>query len=358
MKNVQAKRVLVLADKSFEADGLMTVLSNRHARPACFPGDPALGGARGRRCHLEGSEVRVEVWCLEELVAEQNKLLSRNKIKPLQTLLWPEWDLVISFGTGGSPWPQRYGGSVVVGSAVMVHSPSFVKLGVGDVDQDLDEIVSSPASAPIFKAFSTKPTLDFERLRSAKATVDEKLAIVKKLLEGKPAGGDDMPSWTRGIVWDLVQRAEIEMKFVKSPTEQHDRPVLLFGKDWLSGTSVNVGRVEDLEQAQHETFESAKRLCAKKRSLHEGVQPSAFAVASLETTHGLVRSYCGTAPFLFITGLTDRPYAPIQVKAREAHNYGAAFNAGVVASYLVERVLANAKLLSAPEPKKRRRSRA
>ncbi|HEY4121616.1 MAG TPA: hypothetical protein VGM56_27310 [Byssovorax sp.] len=342
------KRVVVLCDKAFEADGLVTVLSSRHARPAFFPVDPAPLPGRGRRVRVECAGVRVDVVCLDEIVSADDKSAARARVAALQTVLWPEWDLVVSVSTGGSPWPDRYAGSVVVGSAVMNHSPTFITRGAGDADLDLDAIVGCPEVAPIFRAFTTKRSLDFERLLAAKAPIDDKLALVKRLLAGDAPGSEGMPAWSRGIVWDLVQRAEIEMKFVRPPERTHDRPSLLFGKDWVAVTTLNVGRIEDLGRAEEEALATAKDVCAKRRTLHEGAQPTPYAVASLDTCHGLVRSYCGSQPFLFISGLTDRPYSPIPSRSREAQNYGAAFNAGVVASYLIERALANPDLLDPP----------
>src|SRR4029077_14983420 len=106
------------------ADGLGTVLASKHARPAFFPTEPKPGGGRGRRAVLDAESAPVEIVCLQDLVDGDDKLSSRSKVPALQTLLWPEWDLVVSFATAGSPWPHRYAGSVVVGSAVMNHSPS------------------------------------------------------------------------------------------------------------------------------------------------------------------------------------------------------------------------------------------
>jgi hypothetical protein len=353
-------RALVLCDKSFEADGLMTVLASKHARPAFFPSEPGPAHGRGRRAMLTADGVRVEIACLDEIVGEQDRFLSRNRVSALQTLLWPEWDLVVSFATGGSPWPQRYAGSVVVGAAVMNHSPSFVTTKKGDVVHELDEIIACEPSAPLFRAFTTKRTLDFERLAAARAKVDDKLEVVKRLLAGESPGAEGMPAWSVGLVWDLVQRGEIEMKFVRPPERDHrtsDRPVLLFGKDWVSVTTLNLARAEDLARAEEEALAKAKHVSATRRTLHEGSPPTPFAVASLDTCHGLVRSYCGAGPFVFISGLTDRPYTPISTRKREAQNYGAAFNAGVVAAYLIERVLANPAIVlpEAPAKKKPRR---
>jgi hypothetical protein len=355
-------RALVLCDKSFEADGLMTVLASKHARPAFFPTEPAPAHGRGRRAKLEADGVRVEIACLDEIVTEGERLLSRNRVGALQTLLWPEWDLVVSFATGGSPWPQRYAGSVVVGAAVMNHSPGFIPRQKGDIEHDLDEIVACEPSAPLFRAFTTKKTLDFERLAAARAPENDKLEIVKRLLAGEPPGAEGMPPWTVGLVWDLVQRGEIEMKFVRPPERDRtsDRPVLLFGKDWVAVTTLNCARAEDLPRAEDEALAKAKHVCATRRTLHEGSPPTPFAVASLDTCHGLVRAYCGAVPFLFISGLTDRPYTPISTRKREAQNYGAAFNAGIVAAYLVERVLANPAIVfpEAPPKKKPRQAGA
>ena len=153
---------------------------------------------------------------------------------------------MVSFATGGSPWPQRYAGSVVVGAAVMNHSPSFIAKKPGDVAHDLDEIVGCEPAAPLFRAFTTKKTLDFERLAAARMPDNDKLEIVKRLLAGEAPGAEGMPAWTNGLVWDLVQRGEIEMKFVRPPERDRtsDRPVLLFSKDWVAVTTLNCPRAE------------------------------------------------------------------------------------------------------------------
>ena len=145
--------------------------------------------------------------------------------------------------------------------------------------------------------------------------------------------------------------AEIEMKFVRPPERTHDRPSLLFGKDWVAVTTLNVGRIEDIGRAEEEALATAKDVCAKPAPRCASARSPRRTPSPRSTRcHGLVRFDIMrlAASSSSSRALTDRPYSPIPSRSREAQNYGAAFNAGVVASYLIERVLANPDLLDPP----------
>jgi len=94
--------------------------------------------------------------------------------------------------------------------------------------------------------------------------------------------------------------------------------------DFVGLSSVNVTDSTQYAQADRATLEAFGRTHCS------------YPVKSLETTHGLIRAQ-SNAPFLYISGITDRVgYFDTDVKPRSyAQNTASAHNAGIVLGELL-----------------------
>jgi hypothetical protein len=113
-------------------------------------------------------------------------------------------------------------------------------------------------------------------------------------------------------------------RFLPVPLNATENPTVLMNYDSVAASSVNVTDYAEYAVADAETLAAFSKLNSQD------------PVVSLETTHGLIRAQ-SKAPFLFISGITDRVgYFDSDVKPRTyAQNTAAAHNAGIVLGQLI-----------------------
>jgi hypothetical protein len=366
MPTTTLKRIVLLANKTFEADGLTAALNNREMRPASLgpPAAPAVRtdmpkGCRGVYESPEGPAVRArfEIWCLEDSMVLGDATLSSaarsqsiNKLPFIGPIINGA-NVVIAFGTAGYPAETSINGSVVVGSATLNHSPSFIRVKPEFLrPMRNDEILTSPKGADFMRAVSAGSTLDVERLKAM--PLDQVVKDLSAWIGGTPEGKDVLSRWKKsGICSDLNRRAELEAKMLKPPMNPADRPVLLWTANSLAVSSINVPSYDDFNRADEESVVKAQEVTGKISVNYpenpknpQLASPGSYPVSSIETTHGLIRvSAPEDAAFIFISGITDRlGYFAMEVTPRkEDQNFVAAFNAGIIVGHIVDRVIAN-----------------
>ena len=146
------KRILIIANKDWEATALTNVLLDAKACPDMFPWPvklthplppqtvPTMSNAEPRGVfHFQGErqerthDVRVEVWCIQEAM---NTWISSSSTKEKDEVLAvmyfggkeeidndKEPDFVVAFGTAGFPGETSYNGCVFVGANTFIHDP-------------------------------------------------------------------------------------------------------------------------------------------------------------------------------------------------------------------------------------------
>jgi hypothetical protein len=307
----QAKemRVVVIANTKAEADGLMAVLACADVRPRSLKTAPqppekySQSPPQGLRGFYATPCVTVEFWCVWELPGATELIDGTlNKVNQLPLAIQPPGKaapaMVVAFGTAAGHWETSYNGSVVVGSAVLLHSlPSLedkeVTKALARRGVALDSIIESEAGW----AFLDKPDFFSER------------------------------------------HAEIEAKFLKPPLNPAADPVVLLSPNRLGLGSINVTHASDYARADKETLDVALGAISKN--------PKTFEVGGVETTHGLIRASCPKdVPFIYVTGVTNRlGYFPMELAPRKTAQHVAVINnAGVVTAYLVDWILSNPTL--------------
>jgi hypothetical protein len=284
-------RVVVVANKNWEADPLVAVLLSDRTRPASLtdfesPGYPRLDPKnKGPRIRFKCGVASVEVWCVQDLMDPKvsgSNSAEKGRVLPAVFKGDPV-SAVIAFGTAGYPDSANLNGCVVIGSRVMLHDPQ------------------------------TKET---DRYSSTLPDQVSKTAL--------PV------SFFRGIDADV--RFPAEGRFLRTPLLAARPPVILAGHNWIALSEVNVTNYDDYVWTDPETI-------AKFHAL----DPKAVSgrVASVETTHGIIREASDPAPFIFVSAITDRiPLFDLQVTPRTySQNFVAAHNAGVALAWLIPEVV-------------------
>lgn len=284
-------RIVVVANKNWEADPLCAVLLSDRTRPATLtafesPGYPRLEPKnQGPRLRFKCGIANVEVWCVQDLMSPKvSGSNSAEKGRVLPAVFKGDLpSLVIAFGTAGYPDAENLNGCVVIGSRVFVHDPKTA-----------------------------------EKDRYAPKLADK---ISKSALA---------PGFFRGIDADV--RFPAEGRFIRTPLLPTDSPVILAGHNWIALSEVNVTNYDDYVWSDPETVATFKALDPKT---------VAGRIGSVETTHGIIHEVSDPAPFLFVSAITDRiPYFDLQVTPRAySQNFVAAHNAAVALAWLIPEVV-------------------
>jgi hypothetical protein len=272
---VPLKRIVVVANKGFEADPLVHVLLSERGTPreqelgdVAWRSYPRLRKKEQRRRQqmppateplitigvpkAGRPHASVEIWCIEDMmnpaVSSSNTL---EKARVLTNLFaTAPADFVIAFGTAAIPEPRRFNGSVVVGSKVFVHDPYA---GVADSNglwtpPQPDVVLDSPGT----------PAKFFREL-------------------------------------DENARYPAEGRFLRAPVRPARPARIVAGHPFVSLGTINVNdRYDEYAWADPETLAAFRSVTQAK--LHVG---------SLETTHGVIRSCCGGTPFLYVSGIAN-----------------------------------------------------
>jgi hypothetical protein len=292
-------RIVIIANKSWEADPLANVLLSERSRPPALTDFSAISHPLIRppgfsdpnppakpRISFKCGRADVEVWCVQDLMNPKvSSSSSAEKGRVLPRIFGSGApDLVIAFGTAGFPESATLNGSVVIGSRCFVHDP------------------------PTSEASRYKPKLPD--------------AICPTRLPS---------SFFRNL--DAEVRFPAECRFLLPPIEPARPPIILAGHNWISLGVVNVTNYDDYVWADAETIAAFNRLDPRT---------TAGRIGSMETTHGIIGEASDGARFLFVSGITDTvPFFDMQVTPRVyAQNFAAAHNAGVAVAWLIPEVVA------------------
>jgi hypothetical protein len=314
------KRIMLVANKKWEADPLMNVLLESKACPMKFnipaetlkhplpvdanwqaPCPRAVLSFKEKSRDEAGNEreievAQVEIWCIEDWMnPAANKSSTNEKIKILPGLFhWggrPDPDFVVAFGTAAFLGQTSYNGCVVVGARAFLHS-AFSK-------DDPNPESPWDASAVV---------------GHIKATLDAKLGFFnpKEL--------------------DSSVRFQAEARFIPPPLNPARDLLLIAAHNYTALGVVNVTNYDDYTWADRAALKA-----------FQDTQPK-NPIGSVETTHGIIRLQ-SAAPFIFISGIVDREDSfNMEVTPRGyAQNFVGAHNAGVAAAWLIPRIVSLVK---------------
>jgi hypothetical protein len=291
------QKVLVLVNKSWEADPLVAVARNGKLRPPVVSADSIseFGGQPNPvkpkpRCKIELAAASIEIWCVEDWTEGSN----RSRVKMLRALpvmrdSAHDPDLVVAVGTAAFPDAETKNGCVFIGSETFLFNPY-------------------DTAAPV----SHDPAQDWVDTRLGHVVRSEAGSRIVKELEH-----------------DCKLREEINKRLLQTPLNAASAPLVLADGDAVGLSVVNVTDPNDYVWADELALRSFK-------------QAASHGIArSVETTHGLIRLTWEGAPFVFVSGIVNRlghfneDVAPRVI----AQNFVAAHNAGIATMWLLSSVM-------------------
>jgi hypothetical protein len=294
------KRVVIVANKWWECDPIMSVLLNDRAHPAAALGWPdMLNHPRQRpvesslpsenaapvpRASFAFKKTTVEIWCISDLLEHlPDKPYYQSsvdrKIEQIPKIFKERADFVVAIGTAAFPSDVSENGNVVVGTKVFMHNahPSGTNAASQWDVGPFDKVVDSPLDQSAFIA--------------------------------------------------ITPPADAANYFLVPPLNPAGTECPFTGYSNVALGTVNVTDDKEYSQKDLETLNAYQskydHACAK----------------SLETTHGLIRVQ-SEAPFIFISGLANRMgQFTYEVKPRMyAQNTTAAHNAGIVLAQMIPKI--------------------
>lgn len=284
-----AGRIIVFANKWYEAAPLVSVLTHQDACPKDLVeiSRPVLFGASAvaPRLFLRCDNADVEIWCVQNLMnPDENPSLTWEKARVLPRALGagPKPRLVMSLGSAACPQDGDHNGSVVIGSSVFVHDP-FPGSTKHWTPPDPDKIVTSDAA--------------------------KSLEAISK-------------DW----VGDASKR-------LLAPPNNPAKPLQIsVGNDLISVGDVNVTNQELYAEADKETLDAFAKVAGSMQA------------GSMETTHGMIRMVAD-APFIYISGFSNAvgEFGEQVTPNWYAQNFVAAHNAAVALAWMLPELAAKLK---------------
>lgn len=313
----ELQRVLVVVNKWWEADAVLYALLSQECRSPALGVPSELAPQRPRplahpavQARPRGvwtlKHTRVELWCISDLLEDlpdvpANQSSTERKAERLPAVIaaGPPPALVIAVGTAGSPLPGRLNGAVALGTQVFTHDahPDDSNPDSRWHDGPFDTLLASSLSQATFNVWAS--------------ALNAQWSDIAKRYWVPPLGAAASGTYHQ----------------VQPPAAWSDAAP---GRLLADYHHIALGAVNVTDYAE---YAWADTLAVQAYKQHGG-QP-AHAV-SLETTHGLIRVQT-EAPFLFVSGITDRVgHFDEDVAPRAyAQNAACAHNAGVVLGWLL-----------------------
>lgn len=298
------KRVVLVSNKWWECDPILFTLLNDNARPPNFPWPKGLQTARRRpdqnslpaentaplpRAVFSFKNLSAELWCISDLLEHlpdkgiyQSSSEQKARVLPRIFAYGPQPDFVVALGTAGLPSDaSSENGNVVVGTKTFMHNGHPANLNPNSNWQQgpFDIVLDSLLAVQAFQAMTR-------------------------------------------IDW-----ASVADRFLTTPMSPAPSNRSIAGYEHVALCTVNVTDYTEYTVKDVETVEKFSETAANGSAM------------SLETTHGLIRVQ-STAPFLFISGITDRlGHFDQEVNPRvHAQNMAAAHNAGIALAWMLPRI--------------------
>jgi len=304
--------VLVVVNKWYECDPIVEVLLNGKIRkdlklpspttadsfhvrnnPTNSPVKPSLPNKP--RLVYELNNKRVEVWCISDLLEylpDDNTVYQSSSERKAEVLVnvvnGRNPSLIVAVGTAASlDKPAFYNGSVVIGASTFVHN-------------------GHPNGG---NEYSNWQYAGFEKLLPP--TISE--PDFYTLFSGSP------PS-DKFVIPPLP---------LKETVRERIEPTMIADYQGVSLGTVNVSKTSEYNLKDQETLNAFET--KYDRSL----------VASIETTHGIIRAAAPNARFIFISAIVNRAFRyGEEVLPREyAQDFAGVHNAGVVLAWLLPKFL-------------------
>ena len=295
-------RIVVVANRNHEADGLMAALCNQMAHslnlsapynvdwprwPRVQTNPPAPTRDTGApRCLVDvfastsaaaALTATMEIWCIDDLAVtggDSGKKVTAMKQITNYTKPASDPDGVIAFGTGGYPGDISNDGCATIGGTIFIHDASNGAPGSWSWPGHMDALIPSKTPASFFSS----------------------------------------------VAADQNTLNAISLEMIKPKNNPANTLQLLIAPDAAAVSSVN---------------EPPPYCDADNNSITKAKQAGATNVTSVETTHGVIRSMWD-APFIYVTAIPNRVcYFDQEARNVYAQEFPSSHNAGVALKYVI-----------------------
>lgn len=296
------KRILIIANKSWELEPALNALLNPKFKPKelglpdtlDYPRTKKQGESYPNATWIINDKI-FELWCIEHIMTPCPDVIkfpryyssSAQKNIDLPKIFNYSSDeiaLVIAFGTAGNPSALSKNGSIIIGSNIFIYNthPNGTNEDSKWDDERFGKLIESNVSAD----------------------------IVNKL---------------RLLLSEYSTKSFFEKRLLRPPLNSPETQEVIFDKEILALSNVNVTKYNEYKEFDEKGLDALKLSVPTK------------PIASVETTHGIIRLHTAERPFLFISSIVDRVgYFDTEVDPKEnAQNFSGAFNGGIFIGWLI-----------------------
>lgn len=290
-------RVVVVANKYHEADGLMAAVGNQMTRnpnlsipynvvwPRPFP--PNITVSQKPRCLINVytsdtvPSAIMEIWCIDDLADTKGDSGAKVSAMDLITNYTSQKpDGVVAFGTAGYPGLASNDGCATIGGTIFIHDASNDASGAHGSwswPDNMGVLVPSKTPASFFSS----------------------VAADQKTLNA------------------------ISLEMLTPQNNPASTLQLLIAADAVGISSVNIP--------------SGAAYCGiDTNAIAQAQAKGATNITSVETTHGVIRSVWSDAPFIYVTAIPNRVcHFPDEAQNNYAQEFSSSHNAGVALKHVM-----------------------
>jgi hypothetical protein len=303
-------RIVVVANKNYEADGLMAALSNQMkqspnlsypykvASPQVPTYPPPPQDNSNPRCLIDirknptdkAGVATMEIWCIDDLANTKGDSGAKVTAMDAITKYGPYPDGVVAFGTAGYPDVASNDGCATIGGTIFIHNAARDVAGYQggswawpNKPGNMGALVPSKTPASFFSSVAAdQNTLDAISLEMIAPQIH-------------PAG--------------VLQ--------------------LITAPDAVGISSVNIPFIQG-------NGAGAAYCSIDTTAINKAREKGATNITSVETTHGVIRSMWDNAPFIYVTAIPNRvchfPDEAYQIYAQE---FPSSHNAGIALKHVI-----------------------
>lgn len=298
-------RVVVVANRYHEADGLMAALCNRGWQKNSYlsipynislvdwPRDSSDSPSQKPRCLIDvrkspadkAPSATMEIWCIDDLAEPKGD--SGAKVSAMDTIVSYSKapDGVVAFGTAGYPGDSSDNGCATIGGTIFIHDAAKDVPGLQGGNWSWPGHMGALVSSKIPQSFFSNVLADQGML---KAIQDEMIA-------------------PKNLPANVLQ--------------------LIAAADAVGVSSVNIPYAPGKKSPYCEIDTNAIGLARAA---------GATNITSVETTHGVIRSKWPDAPFIYVTAIPNRVcHFDDEAKNTYAQEFPSSHNAGVALKHVV-----------------------
>lgn len=303
-------RIVVVANRYHEADGLMAALNNQMKQnlSVSYPYNIAPRQAASfllppqnsptPRCLIDvkktssdtDATATMEIWCIDDLANTKGESGAKVTAMKKITDYGPAPDGVIAFGTAGFPGLMSNDGCATIGGTIFIHNAAKDVAGFEggswtwpDKPENMGALIPSKTPASFFSSVSADP----------------------------------------------VTLVAINLEMIAPQNRPASVLQLIIAPDAVGISSVNIPDIPG-------NGAGAAYCSIDTTAIKQAQGKGATNITSVETTHGVIRSMWPDAPFIYVTAIPNRVcHFPDEAQNIYGQEFPSSHNAGVALKHVI-----------------------